>query len=84
MKFIIEQNGSYAVVETIEYSGHTLSRLVETGLTLSKAERFLQEDAVPMNSCGAGQVAGIGIGPNGEPGVNRKRKLLRRIKKWLK
>lgn len=29
----------------------------------------LMEDGVPVNCAGAGNVAGIGIGPDGEPGV---------------
>ena len=33
-------------------------------------ERFLKDD-VPTNSVGAGGVAGIGFGPDGEPGVTR-------------
>ena len=28
------------------------------------------EDGAPTNSAGAGGVAGIGVGPNGEPGVS--------------
>lgn len=32
------------------------------------------EDA-PVNSAGGGQVAGIGVGPQGEPGVQRKKKV---------
>lgn len=41
---------------------------------------MLLEDA-PTNSAGGGQIAGIGIGPDGEPGINlrkRKRKMLTR------
>ena len=35
----------------------------------------LQEDA-PTNSVGAGTaVAGLGVGPQGEPGVNKKKRL---------
>jgi hypothetical protein len=29
---------------------------------------------VPVNNAGAGEIAGLGIGKNGEPGVNRKKK----------
>lgn len=37
---------------------------------------FMQflEDAVPANAAGPGQIAGIGVGPNGEPGVAKKKK----------
>jgi len=38
------------------------------------AEPVRQEDA-PVNAAGSGAVAGIGVGPNGEPGVNKKKKL---------
>ncbi len=29
---------------------------------------------VPVNNAGAGEIAGLGIGKQGEPGVNRKKK----------
>lgn len=35
----------------------------------------IQEDA-PVNSAGGGQIAGIGVGPKGEPGINKKKKLM--------
>lgn len=35
---------------------------------------FLDEDGVAANAVGGGQIAGVGIGPNGEPGVGKKRK----------
>ena len=33
----------------------------------------IREDA-PVNAVGGGQIAGVGVGPNGEPGVNKKKK----------
>ena len=33
----------------------------------------IQEDA-PVNAVGGGQIAGVGVGPQGEPGVNMKKK----------
>ena len=39
-----------------------------------KTQKF-EEDA-PTNSAGAGNVAGIGVGPDGEPGIRRKKKEL--------
>jgi hypothetical protein len=33
----------------------------------------IQEDA-PVNAVGGGQIAGVGIGTQGEPGVNPKKK----------
>ena len=37
---------------------------------------FMQflEDAVPANAAGPGAIAGIGVGPQGEPGVDMKKK----------
>jgi hypothetical protein len=38
---------------------------------------FIKEDgapAPPANAASGGGIAGIGIGPNGEPGVAKKRK----------
>ena len=38
--------------------------------------KTIKEDGVvPANSAGAGNVAGIGVGPKGEPGVKTKKKL---------
>jgi hypothetical protein len=33
----------------------------------------IQEDA-PVNAVGGGQIAGLGVGPQGEPGVTKKKK----------
>jgi hypothetical protein len=33
----------------------------------------IQEDA-PINAVGGGQIAGVGVGPQGEPGVTKKKK----------
>lgn len=35
---------------------------------------FLDEDGVAVNAAGTGQIAGIGIGPDGEPGVKKNKK----------
>lgn len=38
--------------------------------------KHVNEDGVaPAMSAGAGNVAGIGVGPQGEPGVNKKKKI---------
>lgn len=35
---------------------------------------WIKEDgAVPVNNAGGGQIAGIGVGPQGEPGFSRKK-----------
>jgi hypothetical protein len=41
--------------------------------TTDKVCKLMQEDA-PVNSVGTGAIAGIGIGVQGEPGINLKKK----------
>lgn len=49
---------------------------------LFKTKLALKEDGgasvggVPANNVGDGNIAGVGIGPQGEPGVNKKKKML--------
>lgn len=43
-------------------------------------KQYLEEDGIvgggaPANSVGSGAIAGVGIGPQGEPGVSKKKKL---------
>jgi hypothetical protein len=40
-----------------------------------KTKEHIKEDGVvvPANSAGTGAVAGIGVGPQGEPGVKKKK-----------
>lgn len=47
----------------------------------------LNEEGVPVNMAGSGHIAGIGIGPQGEPGVYKKKKRqvnLSLLKRWTK
>ncbi len=39
---------------------------------------------VPTNSAGSGAVAGLGVGPQGEPGVNKKKKGLTPFLSFIK
>lgn len=39
----------------------------------SYAQSVKQEEA-PINSVGGGQVAGLGVGPNGAPGITKKKR----------
>ena len=34
----------------------------------------IQEDA-PVNAVGSGQIAGVGVGPQGEPGIKKKKNI---------
>jgi hypothetical protein len=42
-------------------------------MKLDKHEKSINEDAPTMN-VGAGKIAGLGVGPQGEPGVKLKKK----------
>jgi hypothetical protein len=33
-------------------------------------------EGAPTNSAGGGQIAGIGVGPKGEPGINKKKGIM--------
>jgi hypothetical protein len=35
---------------------------------------FLDEDGVACNAVGGGHIAGVGVGPDGEPGVKKRKK----------
>ena len=54
---------------------------------LSKKEiPFQEEVSSPTNSAGSGGIAGIGQGPDGEPGVTKKNKkkiILRTFRRWM-
>lgn len=43
---------------------------------LSKEKTNLVNEDAPTNNVGGGQVAGLGVGPKGEPGVHKKKKLI--------
>lgn len=36
--------------------------------------KTMQEDA-PVNAVGGGQIAGVGVGPQGEPGIKKKKNI---------
>jgi len=41
---------------------------------LRKEDGIGMVGGTPINNAGGGEIAGIGVGPKGEPGVNRKKK----------
>lgn len=41
---------------------------------LTKEEMSGMIGGAPVNNVGSGNIAGLGVGPNGEPGVNKKKK----------
>ena len=42
--------------------------------TNNKFKPMQKEDA-PVNAVGGGQIAGVGVGPQGEPGIKKKKKV---------
>lgn len=60
-----------AVVNGKKIGGHNTKR--DAVATWHKLTNRVNEDAVaPTNSAGGGNIAGIGVGPKGEPGVSPK------------
>jgi len=41
---------------------------------MKRFKSFLEEEGAPTNNVGGGNIAGLGIGPKGEPGVSATRK----------
>jgi len=41
-------------------------------------------EEVPVNNVGGGNVAGLGVGAQGEPGVDKKKKYIMNFKDYIK
>jgi hypothetical protein len=41
---------------------------------IDRLEKHLNREDVPVNNVSGGQIAGVGVGPQGEPGVKKKKK----------
>ena len=55
---------------------HGYMTLVETMQANPSVEKMMDEifsEDAPANSAGSGNIAGIGVGPDGEPGVSKKK-----------
>lgn len=42
------------------------------------------KEEVPVNNVGGGNIAGVGVGPQGEPGINKNKKFVMNFKDYLK
>lgn len=49
-------------------------------LTFLNFSRKINEEGVPTNTAGNGEVAGLGVGSQGEPPINKKTLLIKRKK----
>lgn len=69
----IVRNGEYLSEEQIESKFNQYLHYTTESLDVNKKFEIMIEDGVAVNSAGGGAVAGIGVGPDGEPGVSKKR-----------
>jgi hypothetical protein len=68
-----EKQGENGVEHRIQVKRHGFSdKVSNVQVEHHKYANPIKEDAVPVNNAGGGQVAGIGEGPQGEPGVSPK------------
>ena len=51
-----------------------MSSLISVITQILREDAGLSADGVAANSAGAGKIDGIGVGPRGEPGVDRRRR----------
>lgn len=68
----IERNGEYLSEEDIESKFNQYLHYTTESFDVNKKFEIMIEDGV-VNSAGGGAIAGIGVGPDGEPGVSKKR-----------
>jgi hypothetical protein len=55
---------------------------IKTAETKLRKRYAVQEDA-PVNAAGSGEIAGIGVGPQGEPGIKKSKMIRRKPKSGL-
>lgn len=48
-----------------------------------KIPHAIMEDGAPVNAAGSGEIAGIGVGPQGEPGIKKSQMIRRKPKSGL-
>lgn len=68
----IEENGELMTEDYLESKFNQYLDYTTESLNVNKKFESMLEDAV-VNIAGSGAVAGIGVGPDGEPGVSKKR-----------
>ena len=90
MTALLSTNSTYANLVVNASGSNTIVKINTITITNSSNANFLANVdiyrsstsypivgnvVVPANSVGTGSVAGLGVGPQGEPGVNKKKKL---------
>jgi hypothetical protein len=77
--WLIKENNEYADDALIEQQLLSYMNYIKENVDVNKKFDLIFEDGI-VNSAGAGNIAGIGIGPKGEPGMP-KSPILNRYKK---
>lgn len=67
----IEQNGELMTEEQLESKFNQYLHYTTESMDVNRKFEIMIEDGVAVNSAGGGAVAGIGVGPQGEPGVSK-------------
>lgn len=67
----IETHGEFMTEEDIESKFNQYLHYTTESMDVNRKFEIMIEDGVVVNSAGGGAVAGIGVGPQGEPGVSK-------------
>ena len=67
----IEQNGELMTEEQLESKFNQYLHYTTESMDVNRKFEIMIEDGVAVNSAGGGAIAGIGVGPQGEPGVSK-------------
>ena len=67
----IESHGEFMTEEDIESKFNQYLHYTTESMDVNRKFEIMIEDGVAVNSAGGGAVAGIGVGPQGEPGVSK-------------
>ena len=67
----IETRGELMTEEDIESKFNQYLHYTTESMDVNRKFEIMIEDGVVVNSAGGGAVAGIGVGPQGEPGVSK-------------
>jgi hypothetical protein len=67
----IESHGELMTEEDIESKFNQYLHYTTESMDVNRKFEIMIEDGVAVNNAGGGAVAGIGVGPHGEPGVSK-------------
>lgn len=67
----IETHGEFMTEEDLESKFNQYLHYTTESMDVNRKFEIMIEDGVAVNSAGGGAIAGIGVGPQGEPGVSK-------------